>query len=563
MGDLTNHIDFLFGKDKGYIYSPIKRKTGEWIPKWFSYPLERGNLIDWITIESRESDVYLSPGLWKEKKITPESIDHYNVAWIEFDGQEQPKWKDVPEPDYIVQTSTTTHQHCYWKLEEPITNAETIENINRRLTYYLEADSSGWDYQQVLRPPETVNYKHNVPTKQVKLVEKVHRLSAFDAAPEIAKPIPVFTYDSLLTVEEVLKAHQLPLKLQKRIKDEIVVHPHRSEFLMATGHFLAEAGLEPIEIVTCLYHIDCRIKKFVGREDQLRRLSEIASIAVFKVQRALYASVYKPFEIITNKSELNWVWNKFMHETSMSILTGQPGVGKTQLALDWSYRWASGLPVLGFEIQHPLRVAILSLEMDVIELQYIYKHHSLGFQNHELWNQNCFIIAPDIEGDLRSTTKTLQDIKPNILIIDSISELATEDLASESEAREVMKWMKYTRKSLNLAIMAIHHNRKASDANKKPRKLSDLYGSYLFAKATDTVFSLWKEEGRDFEELDTLKCRYDRPYSFNLERSPHLTFEMKVEKNRPNASDESTTDTRNTIDLDFGKKGDSNRHRNK
>jgi nucleoside-triphosphatase THEP1 len=548
MTALTDHIDFLFRQDKGYVYAPIKKPDQSWKQQFFAWPTERSELVDWIITNSLENDVYLSPSIYREKKATKEFVDHANVCWIEFDGQEEIKWGKISEPNVIIQTSNSNHLHCYWQIE-PI-SGDTLEDLNRRLTYYLGADTSGYDITQVLRPPSTINYKHDVPVQLVKFdATTIHLTQAFDAAPALDKPVETYTYNSLLQISSI----KLDPQLLNKVTKEVVKHPHRSEFLMATGYLLAEAGLSGLEIVSCLYEIDARIKKFVGREDQLRRLSEIASIALFKVERASYISVYSPHDIISHTTELVWVIPNLLHSTGMLILSGQPGVGKTQLTFDWAYRLAAGLPVLGLEIARPQKVAFLSLEMDVVELKYIFKHQAVEFKQHGLWNTNLFVISPDIDSDMRAFEKTLIKINPDVLIIDSISELATGDM-TESEAKTIMSWMKKIRKMYEIAIIAIHHNRKASDTNKKPRKLGDLYGSFVFAKNSETVVSLWHEEGRTGLELDILKARFSERKTINLIRTPHLTFDI----NNPNkegvtidVSSEPRTAKPGTIDLNF------------
>lgn len=545
MTDLGRHLDFLFKEDSGYVYAPIKKPNQDWKQKWFQWPTEKPELVDWIITEGLESDVYLGPVIYKEKKVAKDSIDHSNVVWIEFDGKEDIKWEKLPEPDAIIQTSTSTHLHCFWQME-PL-SSDSLEDINRRITYYLEADSSGWDSTQVLRPPNTINYKHNVPVRSIKHTENLHQPNEFDPAPEIAKPVETYTYENLINVQGI----KLDPSLAHKVNTEVVKHPHRSEFLMSTGYLLAESGLTGLEIVSCLYVVDARIKKFVGRGDQLKRLSEIASIALFKVERASYISVYTPKEILTHSVDLEWVIPGLLHSTGMLILSGQPGVGKTQLTFDWAYRLACGLPILDLEIMRPQRVAYLSLEMDVVELKYIFVHQAEVFKQQGLWNANTFIIAPDIDSNLKGFEKTLAKINPDVLIIDSIVELATDDL-NETESKAIMKWMKKVRKVYNIAIIAVHHNRKASDSNKKPRRLGDLYGSFIFAKNSETVMSLWHEEGRMGLELDILKARFSQKRTINLLRTAHLTYDTVITvKEVTSDSNESGTTKPGTISFKF------------
>jgi archaellum biogenesis ATPase FlaH len=172
-----------------------------------------------------------------------------------------------------------------------------------------------------------------------------------------------------------------------------------------------------------------------------------------------------------------------------------------------------------------LRVAVISLEMDVVELKYIFEKQASDFVEKKTWNENVRIYSFD-DGTLQAYEKVIQESKPDVVIIDSLSEMATEDL-KETEARAIMKWFKKMRRTYGCAFIVIHHNRKANDSNKKPRKLSDLYGSFIFAKLSETVVSLWQDEGKDYLELDMLKARFDRSVSISITRSPNLTFSLK------------------------------------
>jgi len=99
----------------------------------------------------------------------------------------------------------------------------------------------------------------------------------------------------------------------------------------------------------------------------------------------------------------------------------------------------------------------------------------------------------------------------------------------ELEARKVMTWLKKMRRQFNVAEIIIHHNRKAQDGNKKPRKLSDLYGSFIFGKLSETVLSLWQDDGKSYLELHSLKTRFGKKDVIHLERSENLTFTKKAD----------------------------------
>lgn len=530
MSDLERFLTFLYENDAGYVYAPLKLKTGAWEQKYYQWPSQRQELIDWITLSKESGNVYVAPSLFSTKEAKKEHISHTNVAWLEFDGQKNIDFKDVPQPDMIVQTSSETHLHCYWKI--PKTNSATVEQINRRLTYYLGADYSGWDSTQVLRPPETTNWKYNVPVKLLRLVVPFfkHKLEKFDSAPDVANPVVEVTYDSIEDAESILARHKLPQELETMVLRELAVEPNRSSFLMRAGYLLAAANLAEIEIISLLYRIDVRVKKFVGREDQLRRLAEIASIACLDASKQMHIEGYSPLEILNSKKVLEWIIEGWLHRNGIMLLSGAPGVGKTQFASYIAYKLAVGLGILGKETKcGPIPVAFLSLEMEDVEFKYILEHQIKEWSEESipLYDANFRIYVPDEERTFAAYERILATHKPKVFIIDSLSELATDDL-KEGEARVIMAWVRKIRKEYDCAIILIHHNRKASDGNKRPRKLSDLYGSYIFGKLSETVISLWDLEKNNELEIDAFKVRFGSKGVTRMKRNENLSFE-KVE----------------------------------
>lgn len=530
MAELEEFTKFLFKKDSGYVYTAKKAADLGWVQEFFSWPFESTKLHDWIRTNSLDSDVYLSPVLFSEKKVSKATVKISNVVWVEFDGQADLNLKGLPEPSYTIQSSTESHKHLYWAIDGGISN-ESIEETNRRLTYYLGADSSGWDITQVLRPPETINYAINknqpvLPVKVISSHTEKFSIESFDAAPIIAKPVLDITYTSLLDLQDVLKELKLPQEISNRVLKEIPTVVDRSTFMMHTGHLLAEAGASHLQIVTLMYEMDHRLKKFVGRQDQLIRLSEIASFAILKrAKTGFQLEYYTPTEVINFTETHVYLIPDWLHSTGMMFISGAPGVGKTQLALQMAYHLSTGTSIFKKEITEEVEVLFMSLEMDIPDLQYIFTYQTNSFELQDKWNLHFkSIYLDDYSHELMESI--VQKLEPRVIIIDSLSELIGD--MKEEEARKVMQWLKYLRKKYSLAIILIHHNRKASDTNKKPNKLSDLYGSYLFAAKSETVLSLWQDEAKPESPLDlsVLKSRFGKKIPLLIKRTTNLTFDL-------------------------------------
>ena len=520
---LEQYLEMAFSKLEGYVYSPIKRPDS-WEQKYFEFPKEGDLLRDWIRANAHDTtaDVYISPVLYTRPHAIKANFKVSQVVWVEFDGDRYIDFPGLPEPSAIIQTSSETHYHCYWSISP--SNSQIIEDINRRLTFYLQADSSGWDCTQLLRPPETFNRKKDRPVLVATYQPSFHDLSVFDRAPKIERPdSSTVSSDQLLSIRSVLTAKDLSPLLVKQLLVERPVEPNRSSFLAKVANELAEEEFSHLEIVSCLYEVDDRIKKFTDRTDRLLRLSQLADYALHKHIADEQITVYTPEQIIEYSEDLHWILTGLLHSTGQMIISSAPGVGKTQLMLQLSYTLSTGKPFLemGGTVSTTHTILVLSLEMDVRTLKYI-----LAKQKNE-WSEatkNIYII--DENSTRQKYEKLIQKIQPTVIIIDSLTELLeTGEKTPEDEAKQVMRWCKHVRTTYGCAMILVHHNRKATEGNKKPKSLSDLAGSFHFGRVTDTVIQLWQDHKG--LELSTVKSRFGPNLEMMIHRNHNLWYTVR------------------------------------
>lgn len=530
MDDLEKFCDFVFGDLTGYVYSPVKR-TDSWDSEFFSWPAQKQELYDHVRTSSLDGNVYLAPALFKEKKADKASFKTSQVVWIEFDGQEKIDFQSVPRPDVIVQSSTSTHLHCYWKIDP--SNIDTVEDINYRLTYYLGADSSGWDATQILRPPTSTNWKHDLPVLLAHFEEAFHETSDFDAAPKREVPVTTLEESELINPNKLLMTLPLDKDLIEAIKNANPVEGQRSSFLMRIAYDMAEVGLNQVQITSLLYFADERIGKFKHRRDRLLRLTQIADLALHRSSVDNQLVLYTPKDVLEHTDDLEWILPGWLHTTGMMMITGAPGVGKTQAVINLATNLMSGRQWLkkGIPSERQEKVLFLSLEMDIRELKYIFN------LQREQWNEDFdwqnFLIM-DEPASYAQYEALIEQVKPTIVIIDSMMELVIEEM-NTAEARVIMKWLKKIRRKYYCSVIVIHHNRKATEGNKKPKNLADVYGSYLFAKDTETVIALYEDRGK--LDLSVLKARFSTKEVIDIERTEHLTFERVVVEKKKGVQD--------------------------
>lgn len=548
MDDLEKFVDFLFEDQQGFVYSPIK-KPDDWVSEFFAWPTERTALLDHIKLNGSENDVYICPSVFSKKEAKKDSFKSSRTVWVEFDGKEQIDFKDIPTPDIIVQTSSSTHLHCYWRTGEN-TNGAALDEINRRLTYYLGADSSGWDCTQLLRPPTSKNVKRGgLPVLLAHYNEKVHEhgFNSFDSAPKVETEAVQLIEAQLINPTALLA--QLPLlkSLKDKIEKEPVSEGQRSQFLYKIAHELAEIGCNHTQIASIIWFVDDRIGKFVGRSDRLQRVSELASLAIHAVGVEEEINLYTLTDVLNHTEDLEWIYDKWLHNQGLMIVTGAPGVGKTQFCLQLMSAFSVGGKFLT-SVLTPQKVLFWSLEMDVRELKFILRKQASQYEQsiHSV-SENVRIM--DEPGTLLQYEELLEKFDPGVLIIDSLFELSDGSLNDGAEVIQLTRWMKRMRKKYNCAIVMIHHNRKGSGTNKKPNKLEDMFGSVVLNKEIDTAFCLWQEEDSDEIDLIPVKARFSVREDMKIVRNENLMFEP-VESEKPETGE--PTGAREFLKFSFG-----------
>ena len=163
--ELGEFFDYHWHDTKAYVYLPVEHE-GAWVSYMFSWPRQRAavirHVLKWSAIKA---NVFFSPALYSVARPLKENVLGAWVLWVDFDGNAPITWEGVgvPEPTLRVQSSIPLHEHCYWQLDKFLADIPTLEDRNRAIAYTLNADTSGWDADQILRPIHTTNHKRGVP----------------------------------------------------------------------------------------------------------------------------------------------------------------------------------------------------------------------------------------------------------------------------------------------------------------------------------------------------------------------------------------------------------------
>lgn len=551
MDAIDKYLHVLFDGSEGYVYAPVKMDDGKFHTEFFEWPVQRDSLRAKIEAFKDKGDLYVGPVLYREPtRAIKSNVLHSNTVWVEFDGNySQSQWGIIPRPTMEILSSKVGRVHCYWRLHNPISGQE-IEKITRGLTYSLNADSSGWDSTQILRPPSTFNGKHGIRTNLLVARKDVYDTGAFSG---VEKPPTLVLVPnpgvSLPEPQHILagsplsgKAHTLFTEGPKKDCDKNCPPEcsgsHRSEGLMELGYLLAERGYTPNEMISLLLDADERFLKFKGREDQMQRLLDIVTKAKQKYPEAVKTIAVLPMmsmiELIQSDIKVEWVWEDYLAKSGSLIISGAPGIGKSQFSLDAGAHFATGEPFLGFKMAKQ-RVGYLSLEMGPVQLKNIVEKQlqSWASRFHSDLNNNL-ILSPrgeplylDREDNQAEVEKIIKEQGLDGIIIDALSSTSPEEFSSEKVAKSVMDWVLHIQQSLGCFIWFIHHNRKATTDNKKPNSLSDIHGAVLIAARMDTAIILWKDKSRTlFLPRKTRMSGQDQMHDYELTKDQNFTFRL-------------------------------------
>lgn len=537
-------LQFLYEGLEGYVYiaASDRKKEDDWLQEFFSYPADLDKIKSTIRGASKSHEVYIAPAVFNSPSALRENFKASNVVWTEFDGN-APDWNDVNIPSLIVQSSKKEHQHVYWRLDEPITDRSLIENINQRITYNLSADSSAWEANQVLRPPETWNYKRDLPVGNSTYSGNIYEPQVFiDSYAE--PPIQITDDWSVVEIPDVdkiiLKYAFSPdmVKLITATKAEVT---DRSASLMNMAYAGAQINMANNEIMAILLLLDNRWEKFKGRRDQLKRLSHIVTIAKNKHpgtesynDEEAFAISFGWNTLLDTEFELNWVMEPFLMEQGSLLLVGPSGIGKTQVLMQFLIHLALGKDWLHYKTPEPKKVLWLSLEMGLGEVKHFAKAMQGGLTDEEsaLLEEN-FIIIPHGEPWALNTPEGQQLFnqfielhEPQGIAIDSVGSAVRGNISSDEVVQPYTEYIDKTRNKYNIFWAHIHHMRKAGD--KAPNQ-DDVYGNqYLLNRSTST-YALLRAKNKSLR-LRNFKSRLSPIEDDHfLERTENLNFKLLTE----------------------------------
>lgn len=411
-------------------------------------------------------------GLSKPKRHKDYAVDPC-ILYADLDECD-PKTLDI-KPTIAIESSPGRYVG-YWVTDEPVS-----ESLNRRLTYHIKADVSGWDRSQVLRVPGTTNHKYKSKPK-VKILwadgPRYERRRLEKLVPEVTNDKGKPTGGDAQEIYEKYEKH-LSRRLRKELINPQVKQGKRSEVLWWMIQELAEAGVTKEEIFIILW--DNEWNKHADRRGGERQLEREIDKAVGqhiggskkRKKKKTQGDYFKMVSMDTVEAESpQWVVPGMIPRGAITMIDGDPGVGKSYF-LQWVCIHLCGGKHLPWDNTHKrlrkLKIAYFDTEnaMGVVTRSRLEDNGMTAFENYYQIEEP---FAIDDEEAVEAIEEQL--IKKHgidVIIIDPITAyLGATDTNNAKEVKAAFMRINKLAMDHNVAIIIVRHlnkNRSAGALN--------------------------------------------------------------------------------------------------
>lgn len=442
-------------------------------------------------------DMYFTPLTYKDPSRSIECVNPSRVLFADLDDCDPRVLPEELKPTTYWKSSES-HYQGMWLLDKALPPDE-FADLNKRLSYAVGADKSGWDLTQILRVPGSVNYKYGDPEPCTLLHHSTTPIST----------------DTLLTTLDAYSPKAGPADtdwpVPKRVIDLLNATEfpvgERSERLWELEKTMVESGMPVAEIFRLLKTSGWN--KFTERRDgDTALLKDIMKAeAECKVEAIEKTTAAKPplltdfYKLVTsNADKPSYMVEGFLVDKSVGVAAGEPKTMKSTVVLDLAVSVASGKPFLG---RYPVNRtgAVLYIQEEnssadiMFRLQRIALHHGVATQtsvgvavsdiplyiiNNEGLNLTEQTDRDRIEDIIREYDIQLLLLDPWYMMVAGIDE------DRSKEVSPVLKYLTSLRNKYECTILLVHHFKKGDTVRPGQR----MRGS--------SVFHAWVETGLYF-----------------------------------------------------------------
>lgn len=516
-------LNFLFSEESGWVYAPVKTFSGfESKEHFFEWPRQRSELVEHIQAQTDRGDVYIAPALFASRaNALVSNVRGSNVVWVDFDGEppsiNELKRAKVPPPNLRIQSSAG-HEHWYWKLSQFETDVLSFQSISKALAYAFDnADLSGWDASQVLRPIGSVNHKRDGQIATlVSFREHSNEISDFAKLPTVDKVhFDEAAFKAMGKVQPLLPTvHKYSWNTQEL---NVLYKPpsanldgRRGKLLFRLASICAEKGMPDSDIYAIVAGIDAQPqwRKFADRPYKERcYISLIDRVRQENPYRS-EADKLLGFERLTfldhfaEDIKVEFLLDGYLIPQSVNWVLGKSGSGKTNWVHDVARRLVLHQDLMHFKnnTAGTQKIVYFSYEMNKVENALRYEVWKKTYTEGEirLLQDNFLTFYPGdappkfyVLADQARIMAVIEAERPDGIILDSASMSMAPNMNDEESAKSSFEFIKALVKRFQMYVFIVHHPRKDPPGVKsKTHDVDGVMGAQVLINQSTTAINI-------------------------------------------------------------------------
>lgn len=500
--------------------------------KFRTHPFKRsqwGEIPQFLS-ENKDKDTWFCPhGFSKSERLKAYAVLP-RLLWSDLDEVDPRTLRLKPT---VAFESSPGRYVGLWFTDKPVT-----EELNRRMSYFVGADKSGWDLTQILRVPGTSNYKYSsAPTVRTLWTDgPTYRVA------DLEKQLPRDEENGVSSGESS-DASTIYKKWEKRLpawcRRELMrgkpTPGKRSEMFWKLGQTLVEVGLTREDAAVLLKaspwnkfkdrrnedeQIERELDKAINRHIQAdRRINSHAKKDEDRGERRLIFTPMSQVEV----RDIDWLWYPWLALGQLVILEGDPGLGKSFVMQAVSRHVADKVKLPSESKGHGTvqgKVLYCDLEnsSDTVTKKRLMAY---GLENEDNFVQmeEPFSMADDEA--LEELIEYIETEHPALVVFDTLNNyLGSADAFKGHEVSQVFQRFRDIARRFNCCVVVLRHLTKSS----KEKALYRGSGSIAFTGLARTVITVGQSpEDKDTRVMVVTKtnlARFPRALEFRVVSDP-------------------------------------------
>jgi len=244
--------------------------------------------------------------------------------------------------------------------------------------------------------------------------------------------------------------------------------------------------------------------------DDICIIAEKNNIPVSRVD--LYATVEELDNILTS---IEWLWKSNIPKGFMTLVAGEPGIGKSLFVLDLAKIVTKGMRFPNSQ-DHCDKGSVLWIDTEMKQQLLNVRSKSLGLDRSKLYipsiggNLLTKFDASDPE-HIKHVVAIIEDKKPMLMVIDSLGHSHSKGENRIEEVRPVMDFLSGVARNYNMAVIVVHHLNKGSPGESPEISLARVRGSTDIVATPVVIYALEKSSAEDSIKIRQIKNNIGKP----------------------------------------------------